>query len=113
MNTIKTLILALLITFSSQVSANTDHPVNEFKSVSQQIVKLLKNSDTPIYNDIVVTIKFKLNNNNKIIAVSTNSKNYKISKFIKARLNLEQLSIDKTSKYRFYSIPVKFLSTED
>ena len=66
-----------------------------------------------IYDDTTVTIKIKLNRNNKIIVVSNDSNNYDISKFIKTRLNLKELSIDKNSNYRFYSIPVKFLSTVD
>jgi len=113
MNTIKTLLLAVLITFSSQVSANTENPINDLKLVSQQIESLLQDSETTIHDDIVVTIKFKLNRNNKIIVVSNDSDNYEITKFIKTRLNLKDLSIDKTSNYRFYSIPVKFLSTAD
>ena len=113
MNTIKTLLLAILITFSSQVSAITDNPVNDLKLVSQQIESILKDSETTIYDDIVVTIKFKVNKNNKIIVISNDSNNYDISNFIKTRLNLKEVSIDKTSNKRFYSIPVKFLSTVD
>ena len=113
MNTIKTLILAILITFSSQVSAITDNPVNDLELVSQQIESLLKDSETTIYDDIVVTIKFEVNKNNQIILISNDSNNNDITKFIKTRLNLKDISIDKTSAYRFYSIPVKFLSTVD
>lgn len=113
MNTIKTLILAIVLTFSSQVSANTDNPDNDLKLVSQQIETLLKHSETPIYEDRVITIKFKVNRNNKIIVISNDSNNYEISEFIKTRLNLKKILINKTSNYRFYSIPVKFLSTID
>ena len=113
MNTIKILILALVITFSSQVSANTDNPESDLKLVSQQIETLLKHSEIPINSNKVITIKFKVNRNNKIILVSSNSDSYDISEFIKTRLSLKDLSIDKTSNYRFYSIPVKFLSTVD
>ncbi len=127
MNTIKTLLLAILITFSSQVSANTDspindlkpvlvntgNPINDLKLVSQQIETLLKGSEIPIYDETIVTIKIKLNRSNKIVVVSNDSNNYEISKFIKTRLNQKELSIDETSNYRFYSIPIKFLATED
>ena len=113
MNTIKTLVLAILITFSSQLSANTDKPLNELKSVSQQIGKLLTDSEMTIYDDVTVMIKFKLDSNNKIIVLSNDSNNHEISKFIKTRLNLKKLSIDKKSNYRFYAIPIKFLSTVD
>ena len=66
MNTIKTLILAILITFSSQVSANTgspiknlkevseniSSPISDLKIVSQQIETLLKGSEIRIYDEI-------------------------------------------------------------
>ena len=113
MKTIKTLLLAILITFSSQVSANSENPLNDPKSVSDQIESLLQDSEMQIYDDTTVTIKIKLNRNNEIIVVSNDSKNYDISKFIKTRLSLKELSIDKNSNYRFYSIPIKFLSTVD
>ena len=126
MNTIKTLILAMLITFSSQVSANIGSPINNLKQVSvntsndiddlklvsQQIQTLLKGSEITIYDEVIVKIKIKLNSNNKIIAVSIDSHNYEISKFIKNKLNLKKLSIDKKSNYRFYAVPVKFLPTK-
>ena len=111
MNTIKILILAMLITFSSQVSANTGSPKNDLKLVSEQIQTLLKGSEITIYDEVIVKIKIKLNSNNKIIAVSIDSHNYEISKFIKNKLNLKELSIDEKSNYRFYAIPVKFLPT--
>lgn len=111
MNTIKTLILATLITFSSQVSANTDRPSNELDLVSQQVEKLLTGSEVTIYKDIVVMIKFKLDENDKITILSNDSNDYHISEYIKSKLNNKKLSIKKTSSYKFYSIPVKFLST--
>jgi hypothetical protein len=111
MNTIKTLILVTLITFSTQISAFTKVPEHDLKPVSQQIENYLKNSEASIYEDIIVTIKIKLNKNNKIIVLSNDSNNYEISKFIKKRLNLKELSVDRGSNYRFFSIPIKFLST--
>ena len=111
MNTIKTLILAILITFSSQVSANTDRPSSELDLVSQQVEKLLKGSEVTIYKDIVVMIKFKLDENDKIIILSNDSNDYHISEYIKSKLNDKKLSIKKTNSYKYYSVPVKFLST--
>ena len=113
MNTIKTLVLVTLITFSSQVSAFTIIPGDDIKTISQQIEKFLNNSEMIIYDDIIVTIKFKLNENNEIIIISNDSDNYEITKFIKSNLNLKELSIDKKSNKSFYSVPIRFLSTED
>ncbi len=113
MNTIKTLVLVTLITFSSQVSAFTTMPVDDIKTISQQIEKFLNNSEMVIYDDIIVTVKFKLNENNEILIISDDSGNYEITKFIKTSLNLKELSIDKKSNKSFYSVPIRFLSTED
>ncbi len=113
MNTIKTLVLATLITFSSQVSAFTTIPGDDIKTISQQIETFLNNSEMIIYDEIIVTIKFKLNENNKIVIISNDSDNYEITKFIKRTLNLKELSIDKKSNKRFFSVPIRFLSTVD
>ena len=113
MKTIKTLLLAILITFSSQVSANTERPTNELKSVSQQIGTLLNGSEVIVYDDITVMIKFRINEDNKIIVISNDSNNKEISKFIKKRLNKEVVSIKNTNKDKVYYLPITFLSTEN
>ena len=111
MNTIKTLILVTVITFSSQVSAYTKTPAHDLKSVSKQIETFLKHSEITIYEEIVVMIKLKLDKNNKITIVSNDSNNYEISKFIKTRLNQKELAIDTENNHRSFYIPIKFLST--
>jgi len=114
MNTVKTILLATLITFSSQISATTSTPpADDLKSVSQQIQTFLNNSEISINNEILVTVKFKLDDTNKIILISNDSDNYEISKFIRTRLNLKELSIDKDSSHKFYYVPVKFSSSDD
>jgi len=113
MNTIKTLVLVTLITFSSQVSAFTVIPADNTKTVSQQIEKFLNQPGLIIYDDVIVTVKFKLNKNNEIIIISNDSDNYEITKFIKTSLNLKELAIDEKRKNRFYSVPIRFLSTVD
>jgi len=113
MNTIKTLVLVTLISFSSQVSAFTEIPADDIKPVSQQIEKFLNHSGLIIYDEIIVTVKFKLNKKNKIIIISNDSDNYEITKFIRTSLNLKELSIDTKSNKRFYSLPIRFVSTVD
>ena len=104
----KTLILATLITFSSQIFANTTDVKNDLISVNKQVEMLLKTSETPVYQDIIVSITFKLTENNEIKVISIDSDDYVITNFIKTTLNQKVLSIDKSNNYRFYSIPVKF-----
>lgn len=111
MNTIKTFLLITLVTFSSQINAKTGIPPHDFKAIYHQIETLLKQSETTIYDDIVVAIKFKINKNNKIIVISNNSNNDELSRFIKKRLHLKELFIDKENNHRFYTISIKFLST--
>ncbi|WP_396601019.1 hypothetical protein [Algibacter sp. R77976] len=111
MKTIKTILLATILVFSSHVSANTERPKNEPISVEEQIKALLKNSDLAIYNDVAIKLKFKLNESNEIIVLTNNSNDDDISEFIKKRLYLKELSIDKNNASEFYYIPVKFIST--
>jgi hypothetical protein len=103
----------MLITFSSQVSAFTEISGNEIKPVAQQIERFLNISELKIYDEIIVTVKFKLNKNNKIIILSDDSDNYKITKFIKTSLNLKELSLDKKNNKKIYSVPIRFLATVD
>ncbi|MEH6537747.1 MAG: hypothetical protein V7719_15205 [Psychroserpens sp.] len=111
MNTIKTLVLVALITFSSQVTAFTGTPGDELRPISQQIQTFLNYSEMVIHDDIIVTVKFKLNENNEIIVISNDSENIQLTKFIKKRLNQKELSIDKKSNKSSYSVPIRFLST--
>ncbi|WP_298497752.1 hypothetical protein [uncultured Algibacter sp.] len=110
MKTIKTILLATILVFSSHVSAITENPKNEFKSVSEQIENLLKGSELVIYKDVGVKLKFKLNENNKIVILTNNSNDYYISEFINKRLYLKELKIDKKNANKFYYVPIKFIS---
>ena len=112
MNTIKTILFATLITFSSQISASTPIPVDDLKTVSQQIQTFLNNSELHINDEVIVTVKFMLDENNKITVISNDSDDYEISKFIRTSLNLKELSIDEDSNHKTYYVPVKFLSSE-
>ncbi|WP_282123374.1 hypothetical protein [Algibacter mikhailovii] len=111
MNTIKTFLFIVLISFNSPVEAKTTLPPNDFTSVTQQIETLLKASETTIYDDIVVAIKFKIDDNNKITVISNNSNSEGLTRFIKKRLNEKELYIDQDNNYRFYTISIQFLST--
>ena len=110
MKTIKTLILATLITFSSQISANTTGLKDDLNPVYKQVEMFLKTPETLVYKDIIVTVNFKLNEDNEIMVVSIDSDDYEITNFIKTTLNQKVLSIDKSNNYIFYSIPVKFIA---
>ena len=112
MKTIKTLLLATLLTFSCKASTITRKSSDNIKPLYQQIQRFINGaSELTIYDEIIVTVKFRLNADNKIIIISDDSDNYVISKFIKANLNLKKLVIDKRSNNRIYSVPVRFLST--
>jgi hypothetical protein len=112
MNTIKTLVLVTLISFSSQISAFTGTPANDIKPVSQQVQRFLNiDSELRIYDDIIVIVKFNLNANNEIIIISDDSGNREITRFIKTSLNLKELSLDTKSDNKIYAVPVRFLST--
>ena len=104
------LIVAMLIILSGQLFAKTTGPKHDLIPVKKQIETLLKSSDTPVYQDVIVMVKFKLSENDEIIVTSIASNEYEITNFIRTSLNNKVLLIDKSSNSRFYSIPVRFIA---
>ncbi|WP_178988740.1 hypothetical protein [Winogradskyella schleiferi] len=114
MKTIKTLVLVTLISFSTHISAFTANSSDDIQSVSKQIQRFLNiDSELRIYDETIVTVKFKLNANNEIIIISDDSGNHDITKFIRTSLNLKELTMDKDSNNKIYYVPVRFLPTVD
>lgn len=111
MKTIKTLLFGILITFSSQIFANTMGTLpKDSLTLQEQVKKLLNIDETSVYQDIVVNVEFKLNEHNEITVMSIDTQNFEIIRFIKTSLNKKTLSIDKASTSKLYSIPVKFIA---
>jgi hypothetical protein len=111
MKTIKTLLFGILITFSSQIFANTaEVVVKDNITLQEQVKKLLNSNETSVYQDIVVKVEFKLNEHNEITVMSVDSEDFEIIRFIKTSLNKKTLSIDTASTSKLYSIPVKFIA---
>ena len=105
----KKIITTILIAFSSMLFANTASPIRNLISVQKQIETLLNTSLTPVYQDISVMVKFKLNERDEIIVTSIASNEYEITHFIRTSLNKKVLLIDPSSNARFYSIPIRFI----
>jgi hypothetical protein len=102
------------MTFSCKASTFTRTSSSEIKPLDQQIQRIINSApELKIYDEIIVTVKFRLNTDNKIIVISNDSDNYEITKFIKTTLALKKLTIENKNNNRIYSVPVRFLSTAD
>ena len=111
MKTIKTLLFGILLTFSSQIFANTKVTLpKDSLTLQEQVKKLLNIDETSVYQDIVVKVEFKLSKDNEITVMSIDTQNFEIIRFIKTSLNKKTLSIDTAGKSKLYSIPVKFIA---
>ncbi len=112
LNNVKKLIVAGLIVFSGQLFANTTGGIEDIVPVKKQIETLLNTSNTPVYQDVIVMVEFKLSKNDKIVITSIASNEYEIRNFIRTSLNDKVILIDKSSNARFYSIPVRFIAKD-
>ena len=102
------------MTFSCKTSTFTKTFSSEIKPLDKQIQRFINSaSELKIYDEIIVTVKFRLNTDNKIIIISDDSDNYEISKLIKTSLNLKEVTIAEKSYNKVYYIPIRFLSTVD
>ncbi len=104
----KKIIIAILILLSGQLSANPTSRTEEFDSIKKQIGTFLNSSKAPVYQDVVVVVKFKLTEKNTIVVTSIASNEYEITNYIRTTLNNKELLIDESSTVIFYSIPVRF-----
>ncbi|WP_299624120.1 hypothetical protein [uncultured Tenacibaculum sp.] len=113
MKSIKSLLIALTLVFTSFAYATNSKPTDKrVKSeVSQEIQKLLKNPSFLVEKDIKVTVRLTVNKKNEIVVLSVNSNanTYEVEGFIKSRLNYKKLS--KKIDAKIYTLPVKMVST--
>lgn len=91
MKSIKNLVLALAITFSTVLSASTN-PTNEKPLVLEtEIGTLLEKPEFKITNDLLAKVTFVLNKNNEIVVLSVLTDNSQLENFIKSRLNYKKI----------------------
>ncbi|WP_298761078.1 hypothetical protein [uncultured Psychroserpens sp.] len=107
MKTLKMLVLVVVITFSSALSASTD-PIKtvEPNPVEETISKLLKNPSFEFTEGLTADVEITINENNEMVVLSVDTKNKAFDSFIKNRLNYKKLSKEVISYQRRFKFPV-------
>lgn len=107
MKQLKTLLLAVLITASSVLSASNEDKKADSVVITEEIGKLLKDPSFLVDKDIVADVTLTLNKNNEIVVLSVDSNELYVENFIKSRLNYKELPATFTSKERTFKVPVR------
>lgn len=113
MNTlkIKTLVVALLLGFSSLVSASNDRPADKrevMTIITKDVQKLLKNSELILDVTAVATVKIMINSKNEIVVLSVDTNNAEVDAFVKGRLNYKKVSAKTVSEV--FILPIKVMA---
>jgi hypothetical protein len=116
MRTLKTLLLAIAITTSSVLSAATDKnpksttPTKELKAsnpMAKEVMHHLKKPRFTLEEDVLVYVKFALNDENEIVVLSVDSEDWEIDNYIKKRLNYKKIKAESKSGLKKFIIPVR------
>ena len=107
MKTVKTLLLALVITCSSALSASADKEPNGTKAVAKEVASLLKKPNFKLDKDVLVFVKFTLNDDHEIVVLSVDSEDSKIENYIKKRLNYVKLKSKSNTGDKTFIIPIR------
>ena len=106
-STIKMLALVVAISFSSVLSASTNNPTaKEPKTLTEEIVDLLKNPNFTANEDIQANVTLMLNKNGELVVIAIDSDSKTAEDFIKSRLNYKKLDVDVESLNKTYVVPI-------
>jgi hypothetical protein len=108
MKNIKFLLLAMAITFSSLLSANTENSdKNTPELIAAKIGKLLEKPNFIIDQDITANVVITLNKNNEIVVLSVETENILLAPYIKSRLNYQSVPVNMNLKEKIFVVPVR------
>ena len=107
MISIKMLLLVVMITFSSVLSASTA-PKNAPKStIHSDIAKRLEKPTFILEKDVLTNVTIVINKNNEIVVLSVDTENEEIIDYIKSRLNYTKVSESTYNKNIKYIVPIR------
>ncbi|WP_242086788.1 hypothetical protein [Aestuariivivens sediminis] len=114
MKSLKILALLLAVLVSSNIEASTDKTSrNTVKNaepsnpISKEVVSHLKKPQFYLEEDVLVFVKFTLNDKNEMVVLSVDSENQLIDSFIKNRLNYKKLNARSNKRTKNFVIPVR------
>ena len=108
MKTLKMLVLAVAIAFSSSVSANTN-PIKkaEPNSITETVSKLLEKPDFQLNEDTKAMVQIAINQNNEMVVLSVDTEDEALEGFLKGRLNYKKVELQNAKEGKLYTIPVR------
>jgi len=114
MRTIKTLLLIVALTFSSVLVAsnNAEEKRSETVKITEQIGNLLENPNFLLESDVLASVKFTINKDNEYVVLSVDTENDYIARFIKNRLNYNELPATFKSEEKTFIVPVRITPEE-
>lgn len=107
MKSIKMLLLAVAITFSSAISASTVTEDAEINAITTDVSKRLKNPKFLLEKNELVNVTLIVNKDNELVVLSVDSDNFEISDFIKSRLNYSKVSVQLDNISKKFIVPVR------
>ncbi len=112
MKTIKMLLLAVAITFSSVLSASTAPKNAQTIAIQSDVAKRLEKPKFILEKDVLTNVMLTVNKNNELVVLSVDSDNQIIVDFIKNRLNYSKVSVTIYDKGKNYIVPVRLTIVE-
>ncbi|MCG9790932.1 hypothetical protein [Flavobacterium algicola] len=107
------LIIVLIVQmYSPMVSAANMLPKKTYSRINSELATLLNpsSSDNELESATIVRVVFKINNDNEIIVLDTDSTDENLNEFIMNSLHLKKLSTDELSVDSEYIFKINFRS---
>ncbi len=112
MKSIKMLLLAVAVTFSSVLSASTAPKNAETNAITTDVAKRLEKPKFILEKDVLTKVTLTVNKDNELVVLSVDSENELIVDYIKSRLNYSKVSVPMYNKGRTYIVPIRLTVEE-
>jgi len=115
MRQLKTLLLAVTLTFSSvlMASTNPEKPSTiESSKITLKIQRFLKSPSFDVDHEMKANVTLTLNKNNELVVLSVDSEDAKMENYIKSRLNYRKVSGSYQTLDGKFIVPVRVTAGE-
>ena len=109
MKKVNVILVALALSIGTLTSYAAVDPVVTTSETTKEIGKLLKDPGFEVNTDINAMVTFVINKNGKIVVLSVDCETKTICKFIKNRLNYNELGSE-LEKGKEYKVPVRIVT---
>jgi len=108
MKKVNVILVALVLFAGTLTSYAAEDPVVTAKETTKEIAKLLENPGFVVEDSINAYVTFIVNKNNEIVVLSVDCEMRSVCKFIKSRLNYNELGTD-LEKGKEYKVPIRIV----